>query len=79
MEETGHKLLVGNPEKIRKRAISRHKNDRLDAELILTLLMRGEFPAIWRRSSETNQISASGAGGRDAKRRNTRTSKSRVY
>lgn len=56
MDETGHKLLVGNPEKIRKRALSRHKNDRLDAELILTLLMRDEFPAIWRRSSEANQI-----------------------
>lgn len=56
MEETGHKLLVGNPEKIRKRALSRHKNDRLDAELILTLMLRDEFPAIWRRSSEANQI-----------------------
>ena len=56
MDETGHKLLVGNPEKIRKRALSRHKNDRLDAELILTLLLRDEFPAVWRRSSEANQI-----------------------
>lgn len=56
IDETGHKLLVGNPEKIRKRALSRHKNDRLDAELILTLLLRDEFPAIWRRSSEANQI-----------------------
>lgn len=51
-----HKLLVGNPEKIRKRALSRHKNDRRDAELILTLLLRDEFPAIWRRSPEANQI-----------------------
>ena len=56
MDETGHKLVVGNPEKIRKRSLSRHKNDRLDAELILTLLLRDEFPAIWRRSSEANQI-----------------------
>lgn len=56
MDETGHKLLVGNPEKIRKRALSRHKNDRRDAELILTLLLRDEFPAIWRRSSEANQV-----------------------
>lgn len=56
MEETGHELLVGNPEKIRKRALSRHKNDRLDAELILTLLLRDEFPAVWRRSSEANQV-----------------------
>ena len=30
--ETGHKLFVGNPVLIRKRATSRHKNDRRDAE-----------------------------------------------
>lgn len=54
--ETGHKLLVGNPVLIRKRATSRHKNDRRDAELILGLLMRDEFPALWRRAHESNQI-----------------------
>jgi transposase len=54
--ETGHKLFVGNPVLIRKRATSRHKNDRRDAELILELLLRDEFPAIWRRSSESNQV-----------------------
>src|SRR5580765_7028492 len=37
--ESDHKLLVGNPVLIRKRAVSRHKNDRRDAELILELLM----------------------------------------
>jgi len=56
IEETGHQLLVGNPVLIRKRAISRHKNDRRDAQLILELLLRGEFPAIWRRPSESSQI-----------------------
>ena len=54
--ENDHKLLVGNPVLIRKRATSRHKNDRRDAELILELLMRNEFPALWRRPSESNQI-----------------------
>jgi transposase len=54
--ESGHKLVVGNPVLIRKRATSRHKNDRRDAELILELLMRGEFPALWRRPPESNQI-----------------------
>ncbi len=54
--ETGHKLLVGNPVLIRKRATSRHKNDRRDAELILKLLLRDEFPAIWRRPPESDQI-----------------------
>lgn len=54
--ETGHKLFVGNPVLIRKRATSRHKSDRRDAELILKLLLRGEFPAIWRRPLESDQI-----------------------
>ena len=54
--ETGHKLFVGNPVLIRKRATSRHKNDRRDAELILELLLRGEFPAVWRRPPESDQI-----------------------
>jgi transposase len=56
LTETGHKLFVGNPVLIRKRATSRHKSDRRDAELILDLLMRGEFPAIWRRPEESNQV-----------------------
>ena len=54
--ETGHTLFVGNPVLIRKRATSRHKSDRRDAELILELLLRGEFPAIWRRPPESDQI-----------------------
>ena len=56
--ETGHKLFVGNPVLIRKRATSRHKNDRRDAELILELLMRDEFPALWRRPQSSNQSGA---------------------
>lgn len=52
----GHKLYVGTPVLIRKRATSRHKNDRRDAELILELLVRGEFPAIWRRPPESTEV-----------------------
>lgn len=54
--ENDHKLLVGNPVLIRKRATSRHKNDRRDAELILELLVRGEFPSLWRRPPESSRI-----------------------
>jgi transposase len=54
--ETGHKLFVGNPVLIRKRATSRHKNDRRDAELILDLLMRDEFPSIWRRQPDSESV-----------------------
>lgn len=54
--ESNHKLLVGNPVLIRKRATSRHKNDKRDAELIMELLMKGEFPALWRRPSVSRQV-----------------------
>jgi transposase len=54
--ECGHELVVGNPVEIRKRALSRHKNDRRDAENIFTLLMRGEFPSLWRRPRESSDI-----------------------
>jgi len=56
LERLGHKLLVGNPVLIRKRATSKHKNDRRDAALILELLLRNEFPAVWRRSEESNEV-----------------------
>ena len=54
--EKGHKLFVGNPVLIRKRATSRHKSDRRDAELILDLLMKNEFPALWRRPPESTKV-----------------------
>lgn len=54
--ECGHELVVGNPFEIRKRALSRHKNDKRDAETIYTLLVRGEFPSLWRRPRESSDI-----------------------
>jgi transposase len=54
--ETGHKLLVGNSVEIRARSRSRHKNNERDANLILDLLLKGEFPTIWRRPPQSNQI-----------------------
>jgi transposase len=53
---TGHQLKVGNPLLIRKRATSRHKSDKRDAELILELLLKDEFPALWRRSKRNNEV-----------------------
>ena len=56
LEQTNHQLLIGNPALIRARARSRHKSDARDAQLILDLLVKDEFPAIWRRSSASSQI-----------------------
>ena len=54
--ECGHELWVGDAVKIRKRAISKHKSDKRDAENIHTLLIRNEFPKLWRRPRESSDI-----------------------
>lgn len=51
-----HQLLVGNPTVIRKRAVSRHKNDDRDARHIFDLLFRNEFPTLWRRPQKSTDI-----------------------
>lgn len=56
LDELGHELKVGNPTLIRARARSRHKSDRRDADLILDLLLKEEFPGIWRRSRQSQSI-----------------------
>lgn len=56
MRELGHELKVGNPTLIRARARSRHKSDKRDAELILDLLVKDEFPALWRRPIESQAV-----------------------
>lgn len=54
--ENGMKLKIGDPRMIRRVALSRHKNDFRDAETILDLLMRGDFPAIVPRSEESREV-----------------------
>jgi len=54
--DNNHQLLIGNPSVIRKRAISRHKNDDRDARHIFDLLFRDEFPVLWRRPQESTDI-----------------------
>ncbi len=48
VEQAGHQLRVGEAYAIRQFARRRQKNDRRDAELLLDLLRRGEFPAVHR-------------------------------
>ncbi len=54
--DLGHELRVGNPSQIRARARSRHKSDKRDADLILDLLLKDEFPALWRRSMISQSV-----------------------
>lgn len=56
LAECGHQLRMGNPAAIRARARSRHKSDKRDAELLLDLLRKNEFPALWRRSAASQQV-----------------------
>jgi transposase len=54
--ELGHELKVGNPTAIRARARSRHKSDKRDADLLLDLLVKDEFPELWRRPLPSQSV-----------------------
>jgi transposase len=54
--DNGIALRIGDPRMIRRVALSRHKNDFRDAETILDLLMRRQFPAIVPRSEKSRVV-----------------------
>jgi len=58
MEELGIKCRVGHPATIRAAAPRKQKNDRLDADLILRLLVENRFPAIWLPTKELLDLRA---------------------
>jgi len=46
LAEFGHELVVGGAAKIRKMEVRKQQHDRRDAEHLLNLLLRGDFPKI---------------------------------
>lgn len=56
IEQLGHTLLVGDAAQIRRLARRRQKNDDRDADLILDLLVRDEFPRLFRYSPESHEV-----------------------
>jgi|SRR5579859_163894 len=56
LAELGHQLVVGEAGKIRKMESRKQKHDRRDAEHILNLLVRGDFPKIWLPSAEERDV-----------------------
>lgn len=56
LEGLGHEVWLGDASEIRRRARRRQKNDRRDAELILDLLRKGEFPRIHHPSFESREV-----------------------
>lgn len=53
LEELGHTMWIGDAAVIRRRAPRRQKNDRRDADLMLDLMLKGEFPSVHRFSAES--------------------------
>jgi transposase len=58
MEELGIECLVGHPAEIRAAEPRKQKHDRRDADLLLSLLMEGRFPAIWLPTKELLDLRA---------------------
>jgi transposase len=56
LEELGSEIWIGHAAEIRRFARRRQKNDRRDADLILDLLVRGDFPRIHRYSAESREV-----------------------
>jgi len=56
LEDAGIEAWFGNPTEIRRRARSRQKNDWRDAELLLDLLLKSEFPRVYRQKPEARAV-----------------------
>ena len=54
--ELGIKVWVGDAAEISRPGKRRQKNDRRDAEHILDLMLKGEFPKLYRISEESSEI-----------------------
>ena len=51
LAEFGHELVVGDAAKIRAQEPRKQKHDRRDAEPLLNLLAKGDFPRLWLPSA----------------------------
>jgi transposase len=56
LHELGHQVWIGDATEIRRRARSRQKTDRRDADLVLDLLLKDEFPRIHRLSPASLEV-----------------------
>src|SRR6266498_579394 len=56
LEELGCEIWIGMPAAIRRQARRRQKNDRRDADLILELMLRGDFPRLHRYTPESREV-----------------------
>ena len=56
LEELQIEVWVGDSTRIRKLAIRKQKNDKLDAKHILDLMITNRFPKLHRRSRKSNEV-----------------------
>ncbi len=56
LESLGHTVWVGDATEIRRPARRRQKNDKRDADHILELLLKGEFPRLHRQTAESREV-----------------------
>lgn len=56
LESMHHTVWLGNPAEIRRKAPRRQKNDRRDADLILSLMLKEDFPRLHRFSAESRLV-----------------------
>lgn len=56
LAELRHTVWLGNPAEIRRKAPRRQKNDRRDADLMLDLMVKGDFPRVYTFSEESRTV-----------------------
>src|SRR5215831_19508515 len=54
--ELGFELWIGDAAEIRTKRVRKHKSDRQDAQLLLTLLLENRFPRIWVAGQENRDL-----------------------
>src|SRR6185295_19831090 len=56
LAELGQTVWLGNAAEIRRKAPRRQKNDRRDADLMLDLMLKGDFPRVHTFSEESRTV-----------------------
>ena len=56
LAELNYEIWIGDPAQIRAKQVRKQKNDRRDAEHILKLMMKDDFPRIWAPTPENRDL-----------------------
>jgi transposase len=56
LAELNYEIWIGDPAQIRAKQVRKQKNDRRDAEHILKLMLKDDFPRIWAPTPEKRDL-----------------------